>query len=139
MFLTKAEQRAQDKKTEKKATEDPFYFLVDVRDVSGSKSFHFGHACTLCLYIYLASFILLEIERALERIHVCIHPCYTLRFMRYMCSTLLFSSGVLWFQVTNEAHRRTAFAPANQDMIHVPCTSLRKHGRPLRHSRSRYD
>ncbi|KAJ8596178.1 DNA mismatch repair protein Msh6 [Rhizopogon salebrosus TDB-379] len=35
MFLTKAEQRAQDKKTEKKATEDPFYFLVDVRDKDG--------------------------------------------------------------------------------------------------------
>jgi DNA mismatch repair protein MSH6 len=34
MFLTKAERRAQEKKTEKKAAEDPFHFLVDVRDVS---------------------------------------------------------------------------------------------------------
>ncbi|KAG2143035.1 DNA mismatch repair protein Msh6 [Suillus clintonianus] len=35
MFLTKAEQRAQEKKNEKKATEDPFFFLVDVRDKDG--------------------------------------------------------------------------------------------------------
>ncbi|KAG1747375.1 DNA mismatch repair protein Msh6 [Suillus lakei] len=35
LFLTKAEQRAQEKKTEKKATEDPFFFLVDVRDKDG--------------------------------------------------------------------------------------------------------
>ncbi|KAG9309590.1 DNA mismatch repair protein Msh6 [Chiua virens] len=35
LFLTAAEQRAQEKKTEKKATEDPFSFLVDVRDKDG--------------------------------------------------------------------------------------------------------
>lgn len=34
LFLTAAEQRTQEKKTEKKAAEDPFNFLVDVRDVS---------------------------------------------------------------------------------------------------------
>ncbi|KAG1898499.1 muts domain V-domain-containing protein [Suillus fuscotomentosus] len=34
-FLTKAERRTQEKKTEKKATEDPFSFLVDVRDKDG--------------------------------------------------------------------------------------------------------
>jgi hypothetical protein len=39
MFLTKAERRAQEKKTEKKASEDPFFFLVDVRDVSDSNDF----------------------------------------------------------------------------------------------------
>ncbi|KAF9225721.1 DNA mismatch repair protein Msh6 [Gyrodon lividus] len=32
LFLTAAEQRTQEKKTEKKAAEDPFSFLVDVRD-----------------------------------------------------------------------------------------------------------
>ncbi|KAF8556832.1 DNA mismatch repair protein Msh6 [Imleria badia] len=34
-FLTAAEQRTQEKKTEKKAAEDPFSFLVDVRDKDG--------------------------------------------------------------------------------------------------------
>lgn len=33
LFLTAAEQRTQNKKTEKKAAEDPFSFLVDVKDV----------------------------------------------------------------------------------------------------------
>lgn len=33
-FLTAAEQRALGKKSEKTSTEDPFEFLVDVRDVS---------------------------------------------------------------------------------------------------------
>ena len=33
-FLTAAEQRAKEKKTEKQATDDPFDFLRDVRDVS---------------------------------------------------------------------------------------------------------
>jgi DNA mismatch repair protein MSH6 len=32
-FLTAAEKRAQHKKNDKKATEDPFSFLKDVRDV----------------------------------------------------------------------------------------------------------
>ena len=35
-FLTAAEQRENDKKTEKKTTEDPFEFLRDVRDVRES-------------------------------------------------------------------------------------------------------
>lgn len=34
LFLTAAEQRTQEKKTEKKSAEDPFGFLVDARDVS---------------------------------------------------------------------------------------------------------
>ncbi|KAG1823365.1 muts domain V-domain-containing protein [Suillus subaureus] len=35
MFLTKAERRTQEKKSEKKSAEDPFLFLVDVRDKDG--------------------------------------------------------------------------------------------------------
>ncbi|KAF8137603.1 muts domain V-domain-containing protein [Boletus edulis] len=35
LFLTIAEQRTQEKKTEKKSAEDPFSFLVDVRDKDG--------------------------------------------------------------------------------------------------------
>jgi DNA mismatch repair protein MSH6 len=35
-FLTAAEQRAQGKKEEKKAAEEPYSFLQDVRDVSSS-------------------------------------------------------------------------------------------------------
>ncbi|OSX60854.1 hypothetical protein POSPLADRAFT_1146631 [Postia placenta MAD-698-R-SB12] len=34
-FLTAAERRVQDKKAEKKSSEDPFYFLQDVRDKDG--------------------------------------------------------------------------------------------------------
>ncbi|KAF9805995.1 hypothetical protein IEO21_08858 [Rhodonia placenta] len=35
-FLTAAERRVQDKKAEKKSSEDPFYFLQDVRDKDGA-------------------------------------------------------------------------------------------------------
>lgn len=43
-FLTAAEQRAKDKKTEKKSGDDPFDFLRDVRDVS--------HECKIFILQY---------------------------------------------------------------------------------------
>jgi DNA mismatch repair protein MSH6 len=39
-FLTAAEQRAQGKKQEKKAAEEPYSFLQDVRDVSSTRTIY---------------------------------------------------------------------------------------------------
>jgi len=57
MFLTKAEQRAQEKKTDKKAAEDPFSFLVDVRDVS-----YFKLQIETCMYIVISPNVSLRVE-----------------------------------------------------------------------------
>ncbi|KAG1757294.1 hypothetical protein EDB19DRAFT_24789 [Suillus lakei] len=79
MFLTKAEQRAQEKKTEKKATEDPFFFLVDVRDVSDHNNFVPRKRIAL---FFNASFILWRVEASLTaRVRIYVwntHPCYIL-------------------------------------------------------------
>lgn len=49
VFLTAAEQRAQGKKEEKKAAEQPYSFLQDRRDVSSARYWPRNHLKTLTL------------------------------------------------------------------------------------------
>jgi len=126
MFLTKAEQRAQEKKSEKKAAEDPFNFLVDVRDVSDSGNFDFKHARTL---LFLSTLI----EKMEVHIHVYTHSILFREMYALHSSFLQRRSYRL---LTNPAERRCSSRrtrlrsayPVHPEEIMVGIHSIREAG-----------